>query len=179
MATMSWKQTLGATTLIAASVGVSQTSLAQDSTQSQNLQGLYSSHELMNADVYLQNAPDEDIGDVDDILLGEDMAVQALVVEAGGVLDMGDKDFVVQKGQFQVETRNDDNLDHIEYRVILDLDRDALKQQPTYNNDWWQNAKTHAADAWEQTKQGANSAWQSTKTATSNLLRDASDAIGN
>ena len=176
MQNLSWKQTLGVATLAAGSVMMSQIALAQDNT---GPQGLYSADELMDADVFLSSKPNEDIGDVEDILLGEDMSVQALVVEAGGVLDMGDKDFVVQKGDFTVETNNDDNLDNIEYRVLLDMDESTLKQQPEYDNDWWQQAKTQAAEAWENTKQGASSAWEDTKAATSDLLDDASDAIDN
>ncbi|MEC8916275.1 MAG: PRC-barrel domain containing protein, partial [Pseudomonadota bacterium] len=176
MQNLSWKQTLGVATLAAGSVMMSQAALAQDTTDPQ---GLYSADELMDADVFLSSKPNEDIGDVEDILLGEDMSVQALVVEAGGVLDMGDKDFVVQKGDFTVETNNDDNLENIEYRVLLDMDESALKQQPEYDNDWWQQAKTQAAEAWENTKQGASSAWEDTKAATSDLLDDASDAIDN
>lgn len=176
MQNLSWKQTLGVATLAAGSVMMSQAALAQDDT---GPQGLYSADELMDADVFLSSQPNDDIGDVDDILLGEDMSIQALVVEAGGVLDMGDKDFVVEKGDFTVETNNDDNLDNIEYRVVLDMDESALKQQPEYDNDWWQQAKTQAADAWENTKQGASSAWEDTKAATSDLLDDASDAIDN
>ncbi|WP_232823898.1 PRC-barrel domain-containing protein [Salinicola sp. CPA57] len=176
MKKLSWKQTLGVATLAAGSAMLSQAALAQDT---QDPQGLYSADELMDADVFLTSKPDEDVGDVEDILLGEDMSVQALVIEAGGVLDMGDKDFVVQKGDFTVETRHDDNLDDMEYRVVLDMDGSALKQQPEYTNDWWQNAKTQAASAWENTKQGASSAWKDTKSATSDLLDDASDAIDN
>ncbi|WP_251978772.1 PRC-barrel domain-containing protein [Salinicola avicenniae] len=177
MQKLSWKQTLGVVSLAASSAVLSQAAIAQDTDQ--DPQGLYSADELMDADVYLQSAPDEDIGDIEDILLGEDMSVQAIVVEAGGVLDMGDEEFVVEKGHFQVETQNDDSLDDMDYRVILDLDRDELNQQPVYTNDWWQDAKTNAAQAWEQTKEGASSAWQSTKSATSSLLQDASDAIDN
>lgn len=176
MQKLSWKQTLGVATLAASSAMLSQAAMAQDN---QDPQGLYSADELMDADVYLKGSPDEDIGDVDDILLGEDMSVQALVVEAGGVLDMGDKDFVVEKGDFTVDTSHDNDLENIEYRIVLDMDESELKQQPEYNNDWWKQAKTQATDAWENTKQGASSAWQGTKNATSNLLQDASDAIDN
>ncbi|NRB56372.1 MAG: PRC-barrel domain-containing protein [Salinicola sp.] len=176
MQNLSWKQTLGVATLAAGSMMMSQAATAQET---QDPQGLYSADELMDADVFLSSKPDEDVGDVEDILLGEDMSVQALVVEAGGVLDMGDKNFVVQKGDFTVETNHDESLDDIEYRVVLDMDESALKQQPEYTNDWWRNAKTQAAEAWENTKQGASSAWEDTKAATSDLLNDASDAIDN
>ncbi|MGM8931550.1 PRC-barrel domain containing protein [Salinicola halophyticus] len=179
MQNLSWKQTLGVVTLAASSVMMSQAAMAQDDQDLQSRQGLYSADELMDADVYLSGQKDDDVGDVEDILLGEDMSVQALVVEAGGVLDMGDKDFVVEKGDFTVETQHNDDLDDIEYRVVVDMDKDELKQQPEYDNDWWNQARKQAADAWENTKQGASSAWHDTKSATSNLLDDASDAIDN
>ncbi|OLO07462.1 hypothetical protein BTW08_11855 [Salinicola sp. MH3R3-1] len=179
MQNLSWKQTLGVVTLAASSVMMSQAAMAQDDQDSQSRQGLYSADELMDADVYLSGQKDDDVGDVEDILLGEDMSVQALVVEAGGVLDMGDKDFVVKKGDFTVETQHNDDLDDIEYRVVVNMDKDELKQQPKYDNDWWNQARKQAADAWENTKQGASSAWHDTKSATSNLLDDASDAIDN
>jgi len=118
MQNLSWKQTLGVATLAASSIMLSQVAMAQDNQNSQSPQGLYSADELMDADVYLSSQPDDDIGDVEDILLGEDMSVQALVVEAGGVLDMGDKGFVVKKGDFTVETNQNDNLDDLEYRVV-------------------------------------------------------------
>lgn len=178
MRNLTWKQTLGAAALVAGSAAMSQTALAQNSGQ-QDPQGLYSAEELMDANVYLQNSPDEEVGEIENILLGEDMSVQALVVEAGGVLDMGDREFVVQKGDFTVETHNGDDLDNMNYRVMLDMDESELKQQSEYTNDWWQQSKNQAADAWENTKQNASSAWKDTKSATSDLLNDASNAIDN
>ncbi|WP_110667868.1 PRC-barrel domain-containing protein [Salinicola halophilus] len=174
MRTLTWKQTFGAALI--AGTAMTQTAVAQEGSQ-QDVQGLYSAEELMDADVYLTSSPNDEVGEVEDILLGEDMGVQALVIEAGGVLDMGDREFVVEKGDFTVETERGDDLDDLEYRILLNMDESELEQRPEYDNDWWQHAKNDAADAWENTKQNANSAWNDTKAATSSLLKDAGEAL--
>ncbi|GAB2782354.1 hypothetical protein GCM10027040_05550 [Halomonas shantousis] len=184
------------TALVAGGLTVGSHVMAQNQQQGQaqqgtnQLQGLYSADELLDADVYLASNRDEDIGDVEDILLGEDMSVQGLIFEAGGVLDIGDKDFVVEKGRFTVETDDSTTLDDLTYRVYLDMDREEIERLPEYNNEWWNRAKSQsaqawqntqegAASAWENTKEGAASAWESTKDVTSDILDNASEAIDN
>ncbi|PWW32719.1 PRC-barrel domain containing protein [Chromohalobacter israelensis] len=162
------------TAILIGGLSLTGAALAQSETQPQ---GLYSADELMDADVFLAETPDEDVGDVEDVLLGEDMSVQALVIETGGVLDLGDTHRVIDRDDFTLETHNGDNLDDLDYRVTLEMTRDDVAKLPEYDNDWWQNAQEQARQAWENTKQGAESAWQSTKSATADLLDDASDAI--
>lgn len=140
-------------------------------------QGLYSSSELMDADVYLQGQDQQSIGEVEDILLGENMGVQALVIETDDDSQLGDHEYVIEKGHFTVQTTNDDNLDELRYRVTVNMDEAQVAKQAQYTNDWWQNAKRDAAKAWENTRESASSAWQSTREATSSLLEKASDAI--
>lgn len=164
------------TAILIGGLSLTGAALAQSEMQPQ---GLYSAGELMDADVFLKENPNEDVGDVEDILLGEDMSVQALVIETGGVLDLGDTHRVVDRDSFTLSTQNADDLDNMDYRVTLDLTRDDIATLPEYDNDWWQAAKQQARQAWQNTKQGAKSAWQTTKSATADLLDDASDAISN
>lgn len=140
-------------------------------------QGLYSADELTDADVYSKSNPSEDIGDVEDVLLDDNMQVQALVIDTGNLLDMGSKQYVIKTGHFTVETENGDDLDNIEYKVHVDLTEQEITQQPEYTNDWWNQTKHATAQAWQNTKQSAQSAWQSTKSATSELLMNAGQAI--
>lgn len=121
-------------------------------------EGLYSSDELLDADVYTQDDPDDEIGEVEDILLDNAMQVRAIVIDTGNLLDMGEKQYVLEAGQFTVETRNGNDLDAIEYRIVVDMSEEEIIQQPEYTNDWWQNARQGAHEAWEQTKQGASQA---------------------
>jgi|AntRauTorcE11898_2_1112593.scaffolds.fasta_scaffold25377_1 sporulation protein YlmC with PRC-barrel domain len=137
-------------------------------------EGLYSADELLDADVYTQANADEEIGEVEDILLDNDMQVRALVIDTGNLLDMGEKQYVLETGKFTVETLNGNDLDDIEYRVVVDMSEEEVTQQPEYTNDWWQNARQSAHEAWEQTKEGAASAWDTTQEGASNAL----DRIG-
>ncbi|RKR04303.1 hypothetical protein C7446_1508 [Kushneria sinocarnis] len=140
-------------------------------------QGLYSSSELMDAEVYLQGSDQRRIGEVEDILLGENMGVQAVVIETDDDSELGEHEYVINKGDFTVQTTNEDNLDELSYRVTVNMDEAQVSNQAEYTNDWWQNAKRDAAQAWESTRESASSAWQSTREATSSLLKKASDAI--
>ncbi|MBS9404787.1 PRC-barrel domain-containing protein [Halomonas sp. TRM85114] len=136
--------------------------------------GLYSTEELLDADVYTQANPDEEIGEVEDILLDNDMQIRALVIDTGNLLDMGEKQYVLETGQFTVETQNSDDLDDMEYRVLVDMSEEEVTQQPEYTNDWWQNARQSTQEAWEQTKEGAASAWENTQEGATKAL----DRIG-
>lgn len=140
-------------------------------------QGLYSTEELNDADVYLTSDRSDDIGEVEDVLLDERMRVHALVIDTGNLLDLGEKQYVIETGNFTVETRNGDDLDDLEYAVYIDMTEEQITQQPEYTNDWWTQAKQSALQAWENTKQTAASAWESTKAATANVLDSASDAL--
>ncbi|SNY99054.1 PRC-barrel domain-containing protein [Halomonas sp. hl-4] len=126
-------------------------------------QGMYSADDLMDAEVYLEGDTNEEIGDVDDILLNEDMKVSALVVESGSVLGLGGREIVVDTDYFSLETDTDgDDTDH---RVLINASEDEVQSFPTYDRDWWEQTKANARDAWESTEEGVESAWQSTRDA--------------
>ncbi|SFT94201.1 PRC-barrel domain-containing protein [Halomonas saccharevitans] len=162
--------TLGA--LLAGSLALSAGAMAAP-------QGLYSADELMDADVY-STAGTAQIGEVEDILLDNDMTVRALVVDTGSLLDLkGNQQFVVEAGKFTVETHNGNSLEEIEYQVNVDLSEAELVQQPAYTNDWWQNARQGAQQAWENTKEGAASAWESTQEGASRALDRIGQALEN
>ncbi len=140
-------------------------------------QGLYSTEELLDADVYAKSDSDQAIGDVEDVLLDNDMRVHALVIDTGDLFDLGDKQYVVGAEHFTVETHNGESLDNIEYSVHLDLDAQALGEQPEYTNTWWNQAKDNLQQAWEETKEGAASAWETTRSATSDALDKAGNVL--
>ncbi|WP_069384194.1 PRC-barrel domain-containing protein [Halomonas caseinilytica] len=140
-------------------------------------EGLYSANELLDADVYAKSDNAEAIGEVEDVLLDNDMRVHSLVIDAGDLLDLGDKQYVVDAEHFTVETRNGDSLDNIEYSVHLDLDAQALGEQPEYTDTWWNQAKDNLQQAWSDTKEGAASAWETTRSATSDALDKAGNVL--
>ncbi|MFC0266652.1 hypothetical protein [Kushneria aurantia] len=144
----------------------------------QATEGLYSANRLLDADVHLLHES-RTIGEVEDLLFGDDMTLQAMVIEIDDDgFDLDGRGYVIQRGDFTVETSNDTDLGDLEYNVIINLDRDELAAQPEWDNDWWQNARQQASQAWQETTDAASSAWQDTRQATSNLLQQAGEAIG-
>lgn len=146
-----------ATALCAGGLFISQAAQAES-------QGLYSADELLDADVYTRESADGNIGEVEDVLLDNDMRVRALVIDTGRLLDMqGQQQYVVETGKFTVETRNGDSLDTLEYRVTLDLSEEELASQPEYTDTWWNAATQSLQHAWTETREGAASAWETTQ----------------
>ncbi|MDZ7853937.1 MAG: PRC-barrel domain-containing protein [Halomonas sp.] len=162
--------TLGA--LIAGGLAVSGSAIAQP-------QGLYSADELLDASVYATSSSDQ-IGEVEDILLDNDMQVRALVIDTGNLLDFkGEQHFVIESEKFSVETQDGNSLEEIEYRVNVDLSEEEIAQQPQYTNEWWENARQVAQRAWEDTKEGAASAWETTQEGASRALDRIGEALEN
>ncbi|MDO8862985.1 PRC-barrel domain-containing protein [Haliea sp. E1-2-M8] len=127
-------------------------------------QGLYSVDELMDADVY--DSTGEEVGEVEDILLGDDMSVHALIIETGEVLGMGGREVVAKRGTFTVRTESHDSeFDDIEYEVHMEATQEALKNFPEYDEDWWTETRKDLKQAWAKTKRNTKSAWESTKEA--------------
>ena len=52
-------------------------------------EGLYSADDLIDADVY--DSAGEEVGEVEDILMGNDMSVHSLVIKTGDVLEQIDR----------------------------------------------------------------------------------------
>ena len=156
--------------LLITGMGVSSATLAAP-------QGLYSANELNDADVVLKATPEQHVGEVGDILIDDDMQVRALVVETDNQFGLKEKAYVIDTGEFSVETRHGDNLDRVSYVVHLDLAQDEVGQQPEYTDTWWAETKEITRKAWVDTKQGANSAWETTKAATAKALTRAGNAL--
>lgn len=158
--------------------GVVMMGLAATTLAEQRTEGLYSADRLMDADVHLLHE-NQILGEVEDLLFGDDMTLQAIVVEIedDNSFGLSEEGYVIQRGDFTVETSADTDLDDLNYNVIVNLDREALKQQSTWNNDWWQSAREQASQTWQKTSKAASSAWQDTRQATSNLLQQAGEAL--
>ncbi|MGO2131307.1 MAG: PRC-barrel domain-containing protein [Halomonas sp.] len=142
-----------------------------------DLQGLYSADELLDADVYTSADGSKSIGEVEDILLDDNMQVHAVVIETGNLLDLGEKQYVIETGNFSVETMNSNNLDDLEYRIVVNLNEQDITEQPAYTDTWWNDARKRAQNAWEKTKEGASSAWDNTREATADVLERAEEAL--
>jgi sporulation protein YlmC with PRC-barrel domain len=131
-------------------------------------EGLYSVEALLDADVY--DADGKEIGEVEDILLSDDMSIHSLVIETGSLLGLGGREVVAERGTFTVRVEKEkdrESFDDIDYEVHMEATQDAVKELPEYNEDWWNKTKDSLSQAWENTKDTSESAWESTKEATS------------
>ncbi|UTF60223.1 PRC-barrel domain-containing protein [Gilvimarinus sp. DA14] len=134
-------------------------------------EGLYSMSDLEEAKVY--DSAGEEVGEVEDILLGNNMSVHSLVIETGEVMGLGGNELVIKRGSFTVVPKPDHkNFDEIEYKVHLEMTQSELKAQPEYTEDWWNKTSAALQRAWEKTKDVSESAWENTKEATSSAWHD-------
>ena len=79
-------------------------------------------------DVY--NLQDEDLGDIKEIMLDVGSgSVAYAVLSFGGILGMGEKLFAVPWQRLQLDTVNK--------RFILDVDKETLKNAPGFDKDHW------------------------------------------
>lgn len=134
-------------------------------------EGLYSMDELTDANVF--DSTGEEIGEVEDVLLTNDMSVHSLVIETGEILGLGGGEIIAERGTFTVAVASDRrSFDDVDYEVHMELSQDELKALPQYNEDWWNKTSHSLQQAWENTKDISESAWESTKQATSSAWYD-------
>ncbi|KTG16617.1 hypothetical protein AUR63_00700 [Guyparkeria sp. XI15] len=128
-------------------------------------EGLYSMDGLIGSEVYLAAEDNREAGEVEDVLVAENMKVHGLVIEFDDDLEGFEDDDrrFVEVDQFSVATRAGNRLDRVSYAVFLTDDLEQVRDYPRVDDDWWAEAKEGAARIWESTKSGAASAWQATK----------------
>lgn len=156
--------------LIAGSMALSNAAFAEE--------GLYSVSELLGADVYDQAG--EDIGDVEDILLGNDMSIHSLVIKTGDFLGMGGKEVVAERGSFTVSLENQDGtFDELDYQVHMEATEDDIRNMPEYDENWWSQTRQSLSEAWQNTKDTTESAWVSTREATASAWHNVKEGASN
>ena len=129
-------------------------------------EGLYSMDELSDASVF--DSSGEEIGEVEDVLMSNDMSIHSLVIETGEILGIGGGEVVAERGTFTVVAASEKTgYDNVEYEVHMEMTQDELKKLPSYNQDWWDTTSQSMQQAWENTKDISESAWENTKEATS------------
>lgn len=141
------------------------------SLSAQAAQGLYSADDLMDAEVY--DSSGEEVGEVENILMDDNMSVHSLVIRTGDVLGMGGRDVVAERGTFTLRMEDDgDEFDDQDYQVHMEADQDGVKELPEYDESWWNQTSDSLSQAWENTKETSSSAWEDTKQATSSAWQN-------
>ncbi len=138
----------------------------------QAAQGLYSSRDLIDADVYDSNG--EEVGEVENILMDDNMSLHSLVIKTGDVLGLGGRDVVAERGTFtlRMEEKTDQDFDDRGYAVHMEATGDEVKALPEYDESWWNQTSNSMRQAWETTKETSSSAWEDTKEATSSAWQN-------
>ncbi|RDB44738.1 PRC-barrel domain containing protein [Halomonas sp. DQ26W] len=141
-------------------------------------QGLYSANDIIGADVYHANDPDEEVGSVENLLLDDEGKVAALIISAGGFWGMGGDDVVVGVEHFTMETyRDDDGIfgqDGVTHRILVDATEEELQTFPEYEEQWF----TTERDRRVQESGDRQGVWQSSGTGAvgdGNGMRDRDD----
>lgn len=92
---------------------------------------IYASESAVDADAY-QGVQQgwEDIGEVHDIILGRDGTVDAVLVDIGGFLGMGERQVAVDMAALRIV--QDDATDADDWFLVLQTDRTTLEGAPEY-----------------------------------------------
>ncbi|APX91961.1 hypothetical protein BWR19_02805 [Halomonas sp. 1513] len=143
---------------IAASLAFGSQAMAQDDTTA--AQGLYSANDIIGADVYHASDPDEEVGNVENLLLDDEGRVTAVIVSAGGFWGIGGDDVVVGVEHFSMETHRDG--DSVSHRILVDASEDELQNFPEYEEQWFSSERDRRA----QEHGDRESVWQTTGTGT-------------
>lgn len=139
-------------------------------------EGLYSVDALQDADVY--DSAGEEVGEVDNILLSDDMSIHSLTIQTGDILGLGGREVVAERGTFTVKVQQESDeeaFEDIDYEVHLEAAQDDVSELPEYDEGWWNETRAGLSQAWENTKDTSESAWESTKEATSSAWHNVSD----
>jgi len=114
-------------------------------TRAQAVPSILKISEIMG--ITVENAQKDNIGEIKEVVVDpSDGSVAYAVLEAGGFLGMGEKYFAIPWRAFQTVADDDDKGD-VE-RLILNVDKDRLKNAPGFDKDNWPDM----ADAkWGQT----------------------------
>lgn len=92
---------------------------------------LYVSEADVDATVAMTEAGEgwDDIGEINDLVIGQDGNVKAVLIDIGGFLGMGERTVAVSKDQIDV-IRDGDSED--DYFLVFTADRTALEGAPEY-----------------------------------------------
>ncbi|MDN3516266.1 PRC-barrel domain-containing protein [Aquisalimonas lutea] len=143
-------------------------------------QGLYSADSLLGAPVH--DSEGERVGTVDDLLLGDTMAVHSLVVHTNSVLGLGGREIVAERGTFTVETvAAESAFKDIAYEVHMTVGGEEMENLPEYDQGWWNRTSDRLEQAWENTREGSRNAWERAQEVGSSVweeIRESAESVG-
>lgn len=116
----------------------------------------------------------DDIGEVNDVILGFDGSVKAVILGVGGFLGIGEKDIALPMEQLKV-VREQDDADS--YFLVVNANKDVLTNAAAYENPYADQAETAATQTSEGMEKPADTAMTTeTDTSTETAMSQDSDA---
>ncbi|WP_209009286.1 PRC-barrel domain-containing protein [Labrenzia sp. PO1] len=116
----------------------------------------------------------DDIGEVNDVILGFDGSVKAVILGVGGFLGIGEKDIALPMEQLKV-VREQDDADS--YFLVVNANKDVLTNAAAYENPYADEAETAATQTSEGMEKPADTAMTTeTDTSTETAMSQDSDA---
>jgi len=110
-------------------------------------QAVYSSKTEVNADQQVAAGAEKDwdnIGDINEVVLGRDGSVKAVVLGVGGFLGMGEKNVAVSMNDIKFVRNGDGATD---YFLVINSTKEALNSAPSFRTpDEVRSAQTDAAN---------------------------------
>ncbi|NIY72106.1 hypothetical protein HCZ30_06620 [Marivivens donghaensis] len=91
--------------------------------------GDFSAEELIDADVV--NAENDTVSSIDDLILNEDGSIQAVIMDVGGFLGIGEKSVEVSYDELTILKQEDGE----DIKVYMNTTEDALNSMPEYEKD--------------------------------------------
>lgn len=88
-------------------------------------EGTYLGTDLLNTTVY--SSTDENIGDVNDIIIGTNGAVEGVVVGVGGFLGIGEKDIALKLDQVKMVDQGDNTV-----KLVVSSTKSQLENAPAF-----------------------------------------------
>lgn len=159
---------------LAASASLFITGFASGALAQFDPQGLYSTHDILDAEVHFESAPASEPSEVVDILLGDDRKVQAVVVDTHDSVGLDGDTVVITNQHYRLVNFDEDG--ETRHDIIVETDTEALDAMPRYDREWMQTARERAREAWDNTGEGAESAWHRTQQGLDRVGESAEDA---
>lgn len=136
----------------------------------------------------VENPAGEELGDINDLVLGKDGQVVGAVVGVGGFLGMGEKNVAIPFGIVETKTADDETI------VLLNTTREALEGAPDYADtegkplslskrltdeasETYEKAKETASETYNQAKDQASKAYNKAKETASDTYNQAEEAV--
>lgn len=127
---------------------------------------LYVSETEIGDDVGEVSKDWEDVGEIHDIVVGNDGQILAVLADIGGFLGIGEKQIALTMGDLHFVRDGDDRDD---YFVVVQSSRDMLENAPVFE---WQRDEAMATDAAMQTEQPAGTEMSNETAAAANVTEE-------